>query len=120
MRAVIQEELGKLLKQGVTDQELAAAKKGYLQRREVARTNDAQLAGILDSTIVAKRTMAFTSQLEQKIGSVTKQQVHAAIKKHLHPDKLVIVAVGDLKKAKSPTKPAAGSKKKTEKPAANK
>jgi len=120
LRAVIQEELGKLLKQGVTDQELAAAKKGYLQRREVARTNDAQLAGILDATIVAKRTMAFTSQLEQKIGSVTKQQVHAALKKHLHPDKLVIVAVGDMKQAKSPKKPAAGAKKKTAKPAANK
>ena len=44
VRKVIAEELEKLLKDGVTEAELAEAKTGYLQKQTVARSSDSGLA----------------------------------------------------------------------------
>lgn len=98
VKTAIREELEKLLKDGVTEEELAAAKQGYLQAQLSGRGNDGSLATTLNRTSEANRTMAFHSQFEQQIKSVTSAQVLAALKKNVDPKRIVIVTAGDFSK----------------------
>ncbi len=99
VKATIREELDKLLKDGVTEDELAAAKQGYLQSLSVGRANDGNLASTLNKTSEASRTMAYHSDLEKQIKAVTPAQVLAALKKHVDPKRMVVVTAGDFSKA---------------------
>ncbi len=94
--AAIEEEIAKIRDGGVTEEELAAAKKGWLQSQSVGRANDARLAGTLSSTSLAERTMEYYSGLETKIGSVTVEQVNEALQKYIDTKKLVIATAGDF------------------------
>jgi len=88
LKSVIREELEKLLKEGVTEKELAAAKKGYLR---------SLLASLLRNTLQAERTMTYYQDLEQAIEKVSTGDVLDALRKHVKIDRLHIVAAGDLK-----------------------
>ena len=94
----IREELELLGKKGVTDEELARAKKGYLQSQSVRRTNDGQLASILAGTLYAERSMAYQADLEEQIKRLTADEVVAAVRIHFDPKRLVAVAAGDFDK----------------------
>ena len=92
----IAEEFARLLRDGVTADELTQAKQGYLQAQKVARTSDAALAGMLADLSHVGRTMAYTAELENKIAALTPEQVIAAVRKHFDPQALVIVTAGDF------------------------
>ena len=62
-----QEELDRLLHEGVTNDELARAKQGHLQDRKVARASDTALAAILSDLRRMGRTMDYEAELEKKI-----------------------------------------------------
>ena len=96
---VIREELEKLLKDGVTEEEVARAKGGYLRQQQVGRASDDRLSGLLADTLFDGRTMAYYDDFEQKIGALDVAAVNAAIKKYLAIDKFVLVTAGDFKKA---------------------
>jgi zinc protease len=98
-----QEELERLLRDGVTAEELEKAKEGYLQAQKVGRANDSALAGMLSNLRHLGRTMAFEAEIENKIKSLTPEQVNAALRKYVDAKKLVIVNAGDF-----PTKPVGG------------
>ena len=97
LRKAIREEFDKMLKDGITDEELAAAKKGILQEAEVGRTNDAALAAELSGTLLAKRTLAFEAKQEAAIAAMTKERVLEAMRKYVKPERLVLAIAGDLK-----------------------
>ncbi len=99
LKAVIREEFDRLIQEGVTAQELEDAKRGYLQSQQVSRADDATLAQTLAENLEYDRTMAFYADLESKIESLTPEQVVAALKRHVDPDKFVLVAAGDFAKA---------------------
>ncbi len=105
VRQAIREEIDRLLKQGVSEQELNNAKQGYLQQQQLARTTDAGLASILESSLVAGRTMQFTANVEDKIRELTPQQIGDALRKHIDPNRLFIVEAGDFSKTASKPKP---------------
>ena len=92
----VQEELARLLHDGVTVDELAKAKEGYLQARKVGRASDVAVAGQLSSLRHVGRTMAFEAELEKKIEALTPEEVQTALQKHIDPKKLVIVSAGDF------------------------
>ena len=94
--AGVDEELARLLKDGVTTAELERAKTGYLQQQQVQRTNDAMLAAMLSENLFLGRTMQFQADLEQKIKALTPEAVDAALRKHLDPKRLSIVTAGDF------------------------
>jgi zinc protease len=96
VKSAIREELDLLLKEGVTEDELAAAKSGYLQKQGVDRSNDASLARILAETLDAGRSMEYHAHLEAKITALTADQVQAALKKYVDPERFVIVTAGDF------------------------
>jgi zinc protease len=92
----VSEELEKLLKDGVTGDELKQAKQGYLQEQQVNRTNDASLARSLTDTLLNDRTMAYYEKVEEQVGSSTAEQVLAALRKYVNLKKLVIAEAGDF------------------------
>jgi zinc protease len=90
------EELERLLRDGVTADELDKAKQGHLQAQKVGRANDTALAGLLSNLRHTGRTMAYEAELEKKIEALTPEQIQAALKKHIEPKALVIVTAGDF------------------------
>ncbi|WP_246112511.1 M16 family metallopeptidase [Allorhodopirellula solitaria] len=93
---VIREEIDRLIADGVTQQELAAAKQAYLQAARISRTGDASLATMLLMSLFTDRTMSAVAQQEQQIRDAEIEQVNAAIKKYIDPEKLVIALAGDF------------------------
>jgi zinc protease len=93
------EELERLLREGVTAEELDKAREGYLQSMKVARSTDAALAGSLGSLRHLDRTMLWQADFERKIAALTPEQISAALNRHIDPKKLVVVAAGDFSAA---------------------
>ncbi|MBC8115534.1 MAG: insulinase family protein, partial [Candidatus Saccharimonas sp.] len=92
------EELVKLLKDGITDEELAESQQGWLQGEQQKRGDDAQLAAVLANALYAGRTLDFSAKLETAVSKLTKDQIRAALVKHIDPTKLVNGVAGDLPK----------------------
>jgi zinc protease len=94
------EELAKMLKDGVTDKEVAEAKKAYLKMLKTNRSGDGPLANQLANGLHNGRTFAYYADLEKKIDELTPEQVSAAFRKHIKADKLIVVRAGDFKAKK--------------------
>ncbi len=104
------EELTLLLKKGVTADELARAKKGYLQQKEVERSDDGHLTAILAGNLYDGRTMQYYVDLEKRIKAQTPESVLKALVKYIVPTRLVVVVAGDFSAKTSKTaKAEAGS-----------
>jgi len=96
------DELAKILKSGVTPEELQAAKKAYLQDLIVRRT-DAGITSTLRRGLHLGRTFKFEADLEKAIAALTVDDVNRALTAHLQPGRLIIVRAGDFGK-KAPEK----------------
>jgi zinc protease len=90
------EEVERLLREGVTADELGTAREGYLQSMKVGRSSDAALVGSLNGLRHLDRTMLWEADLEKKISELTPEQVATALRRHIDPKKLVIVNAGDF------------------------
>ncbi len=94
-----QEELEKAFKDGFTLDEVNSAKKGWLQSRQVMRTEDSMLTGTLNNNAAYNRTMLFTREVESKVDALTPEKVNEVFKKYMDPSKLSIFKAGDFEKA---------------------
>jgi zinc protease len=94
------EELNKVLKTGITADELKLATTSYLEEQQVERGRDAGLAAQLRAGLYLGRTMAYQAELEKKIAALTVQAVNRAMAAHLSSGRLVIVRAGDFNKKK--------------------
>ncbi|MFM7919987.1 MAG: M16 family metallopeptidase, partial [Planctomycetaceae bacterium] len=92
----IREELARLLRDGITEAELLAAKSGYLQEQQVQRSNESALAGMLEVYAFVGRDMLFAERADQQIRDLTVEQVNAALRKHIKPERLYVVMAGDI------------------------
>jgi zinc protease len=99
--AGVDEEIERLLRDGVSPGELEEAKAGYLQQRKVGRSNDATLVGMLANHLHLGRTLQFDADLEQSIGRLTPEAVNAALRKHLDPKRMSVITAGDFKEGDS-------------------
>ncbi|MFN0055411.1 MAG: M16 family metallopeptidase [Planctomycetales bacterium] len=113
VETAIGEEVARLLKEGVADQELSDASQGWLQEQQVERSEDLRLAEILAGNLVAGRTMEYFATLETKIGALTKDDVRTALRKRIDPKKVYVVMAGDFEKGEGgeSSKPAKGDRK---------
>jgi len=93
------DELKKTWQTGFTADEVAEAKKAYLDSRLVSRSQDAALLNFIAQHEQEDRTMQWDEQLEQKIGALTPAEINAAFHKHVDPTGLTIVKAGDWKAA---------------------
>ena len=95
---VIEEELQRLVANGIPPEELASAKTGWLQEQQVARSNDLILANQLAENLEAKRTMQAQAELETRISQLDSEEVIRTMKRRLDWKKLFIVTAGDFEK----------------------
>ncbi|WP_266366815.1 M16 family metallopeptidase [Tellurirhabdus rosea] len=112
-----QEEFERVVKEGFSPEEIKAAKSGWLQSRQVTRSQDGSLASRLNYFLDLNRMMVWDADLEKKIESLTPDQINAAMKKYMDYSKLVVIKAGDFEKAakkiaeKQPAGAAGGAKK---------
>jgi zinc protease len=102
LTADYQEELARILKDGVTADELATAKARWLQLRQQSRSNDGELASILIARRDVGRTLAYDARLEEQVKALTVEQVNAALRKYIVPTDLTNVKAGDFAKPAPP------------------
>ncbi|HUN66329.1 MAG TPA: pitrilysin family protein [Bacteroidota bacterium] len=98
--AAYKEELAKVLATGFTADELKDARGGWLQGQNVNRSQDRTLAGMLSNYLFLNRTFAWSGELEKKVSALTLDQVNAAMKKWLTPEKITYVQAGDFDRKK--------------------
>jgi zinc protease len=94
----VAEELQEFLTNGPTPPELSDAKKAYLEAQKVSRTGDAAIAGQITTNLEVGRSFAHTNDLEKQIAALTPEDVKAAFKKYVDPQRLVIIRAGDFKR----------------------
>jgi zinc protease len=99
--AAFREEIERAAKEGFTLEELEAAKTGWLKAREVSRSNDENLAGILSSYLFIGRDLLWDAQREDMVRKLAPAEVNASIQKHLDFMKMISVRAGDFKEAAS-------------------
>ncbi len=102
------EEMGRMLTDGITAEELEAARSAWLQQRVQMRANDGQIVGMFASQYITGRTMAFESQLEARVRALTVQDVNAAMRRHINLARISSVRAGDFKNKPAtplPTRP---------------
>ena len=75
----MEEVIAKLLKEGVTEKELTAAKQGYLQEAKVNRSNDSTLRSYLQSNLHLGRNMKFYGDQESQVEKLTVPEVNSAL-----------------------------------------
>ena len=98
LRRGVQEELARLLDQGLSESELVDAKKSLLEQRKLNRVQDGSLASALLGQIATGRTMAFSAALDVAIAAVSLDTVNAALRRYLRPERLLQVYAGDFAK----------------------
>lgn len=98
LEAAWKDELNKIIAEGITEDELKAAKSGYIQYRQNGRAQDGQLAAKLNTNEFLGRNMSWEKALDDKLEALTVADVNAAIKKYLTADKVSFIKAGDFKK----------------------
>ena len=99
LRTALEEEIALVLKDGYTADEVAQAKSGILQARQVGRAQDPELARRLTNYLFIGRTMAFDGDVDKKLQALTPAGIVEAMKRHLDPGKLTYVRAGDFANA---------------------
>ncbi len=97
--ASFRDELAHAVKDGFTADEVAAAKKSWLEEEMVGRAQDFSLMADLLTDERYERTFQWQAQLEARVASLTAEQVSAAFRKYVDPAQLTVVKAGDFKKA---------------------
>ena len=95
--ALAREEIERLAADGITEEELSDSQQGWIKGSEADRGDDGKLASILSTALLAGRTLEHQAKLEARIQALKREEVTAAIRKHILPAKLVNAIAGDLK-----------------------
>ena len=103
--AAFKEEVNKVMKDGFTAEELEAARGGWIQGQSVSRSQDRELVGKLANNLRTDRNMGWSQELEDKIMSLSVEEVNKAMAKHLDIDKITYIRAGDFEKVRKNIKP---------------
>lgn len=97
VETAVREEIERVLRDGFTEEEIAAGKSGLLQARRAARIQDRNLIGRLSLYLFVGRTFAWDIDFEKKIAALTAAQVRDAMRRHLDLSKMAVIKAGDFK-----------------------
>lgn len=101
LEAAFVEEITKVVTEGFTAEEVAAAKSGWSQSRTVSRAQDAGLSGTLNHYLFINRDLHWDEAFEKKVMALTAEQINTAMKKHISMEKINIIKAGDFAKVKA-------------------
>jgi zinc protease len=94
----VTEEIRRMVKEGISADELAKAKKGYLEAMKVARGSDSRVAGMLQDGLRLGRTFSFTAEMQKKIAALEVKDVNQALARYIDVNRLIVVRAGDFTK----------------------
>ncbi|MFM8849176.1 MAG: M16 family metallopeptidase, partial [Cytophagales bacterium] len=101
LEAAFKDEIQKVITDGFTAEEVAAAKSGWTQGQSVTRAQDNSLASTLNNYQFINRDMKWVENYEKQVNALTVDQINAAMKKYLKPEMMSIIKAGDFAKAAS-------------------
>ncbi len=81
---------------GVTDAELAQRKSERAGSYKVGLSTTDGMATTILATLNRDLELSFIDQYPGRVAALTKEQVNAAIKKHLDPDKMILIEAGTV------------------------
>jgi zinc protease len=93
------EELQRSLKDGFTQTELDAGRKGLLNFRQLGRAQDERVAAGWVSNLYLQRTFADSARVDAALQALTLEQVNRAWRKYLKADQMLLGLAGDFKAA---------------------
>ena len=102
--AALQAELQRAVKDGFSAEEISRAKSGLMQQRVQTRAQDSALAAGWATYLYLDRTFAWSKQFEDKLMALTPEQVNAAFRRAIDPQRLSVFTAGDDAKSKLATK----------------
>jgi zinc protease len=102
LEKAFKEEVTKILKDGITKEELDIAKKGITESRLQSRSTDRSLVGRLNNYQGINRTMKWDADFEAAILKLSVAEVNAALKKYIDLSKMSMFKAGDFDKVKKP------------------
>ena len=94
--AAFREEVATAVTWGFTAEEVEAAKRGYLDGAQRQRSSDEAVASILNNNLFLDRTMEYVAQQEAVIEALTPDELLAAMRRHIDPEKMSIFRAGDF------------------------
>jgi zinc protease len=102
LQAAFTQVIDSVITSGFTAEEVAQAKDGYLQARQLSRSQDNQLAPALAQDAFLGRTLAWDAAFEARIRTLTPEQLQQAFRRQVDPSAFVTVKAGDFAKGKPP------------------
>ncbi|HVS04293.1 MAG TPA: pitrilysin family protein [Thermoanaerobaculia bacterium] len=108
LEAAFSEEMQRIVEGGFTAEEVEAAKKGWLQRRQVSRSQEDELAALLQAQLHRGRTLQRDAEIDARVAALTPQEVHAAVRRHLDLERLSVIKAGDFAAGAAAGGPQAG------------
>jgi zinc protease len=97
VEAALREETERALKDGFTQAELDNTRNSLLSLRRQSRTQDATVAGALAGNLYLKRDFSVSQKVDDAIAALTLEQVNAAFRKYIRPDRWATAFGGDFK-----------------------
>ena len=94
--AAFKEEVAKVLEDGFTEEEVDAAKRGWLDAVQRQRSSDSTVASILNSNLFLDRDMSFIAKREAAVAALTADDINAAFKRHVDLDNMSFFRGGDF------------------------
>ncbi len=93
---VLFEELNRVIEAGFDADELEAGRRGLLQQRELQRSSDAGLAGMLNAHLYLGRDMFHQQRFEQALLALDPDTLNAALRRHFDPSRISYAVAGDF------------------------
>ncbi|MFI1772482.1 M16 family metallopeptidase [Thalassobellus citreus] len=91
------EEIERFIKDGITEEELKVAITSWVQGENVSRAKDNELSSLINNNLYYDRDMMFHKAIEDKVTSLTIEDVNKVIKKYFRTfDKWTVVNAGDF------------------------
>ena len=94
------DELAIACRDGITEQELDEAKRGFIESRAVNRAQDHILASNWLRLMDTNRDWTFSKEMDKAVANLTVEDVNRAIRRIADPQNLTVAVAGDVEKAK--------------------
>jgi zinc protease len=101
LESAFKEEIERVLKEGFTADEVTQAKAGWLLAQQRLRGSDGRIANTLANYLFINRNYTWQDKLEKQVQTLSVEEINAAMKKYITPEKISIFKAGDFAKASS-------------------
>jgi zinc protease len=106
VKGALDQELARARRDGFTASELERAKASIVASSRLARAQDSALAGAMINFIERGKTPKFLAELDELRAQITLDEVNAAFRKYVVPERMVFAVGGDLANPKAAAAPA--------------